>query len=181
MSILAVGKKGRWFWSFWWNSGGGWESPSYPLPQPPFANGRQPCCGKAPFQKATHGLQMQHKSQTWPFIVPMIPSPVSQHPCSHTHPHPCLLGFGQASVCVLSLLTGTPWLIGTAPSSMEQGLRMLVRVCYNSAGACQSETGVMSASPLTAEWFEKISKTDIPDLWKGKKNIYLPCRVVVMD
>lgn len=114
---------------------------------------------------------MQHKSQTWPFIVPMIPSPVSQSPCSHTHPRPCLLGFRQASVCPLSLLTGTPWLIGTAPSIMEQGLGMLVQVRSNSAGACQPETGVMSASPLTAECFEKISLWD-RRVWsvKGKKN-----------
>lgn len=41
---------------------------------------------------------------------------------------------------------------------------MLVQVRSNPAGVCQPETGVMSASPLTAEWFKKISETDVPDL-----------------
>lgn len=153
----------------------GWFKESLlPLLQPPFPNSQHPCSRKAPFQKAAHKFQMQHKS-----FYRCFPDSLASPSAALFTYSSLLISIWQASVWPFSLLTRTPCLIVTA-STMEQELGMLVQLYSNSAGICQSETG-MPLSPLIGKMvWERISLR-YNCLICEMKTIYLSYRAVVME
>lgn len=149
--MFVVWKKRFWFGSFWWNSGSGRKSPSYPLLYHSFLICSIPAVESLLCRKQL--ISSRWSTNPKPGFYPCLDSLCLQLPCSPVYPCWCPSGRRQSVHLVLS--QGLCLIVTAFPT--EQVLGMLVQLDSNWAELCQPKAGMALSALSGRTVWESIS------------------------